>query len=87
MPVYDTSDFTVDSDLKTNRDLIVDYLKNNKVYVTDVRVIEDNRKFSVVLLLDTLCPEDEVPIDVCACFRVNPLDDDIPGGKRLLKSQ
>lgn len=87
MPVYDTSEFTVDSDLKSNRDLIVNYLKNNKVYITDVRVIEDNRKFSVVLLLDTLCPEDEVPIDVCACFRVNPLDDEIPEGKRLLKSQ
>ena len=78
MPVYDSAEMQVHPLMKEERDMISKYLKENKVWISDIQLTDFKDKFSVVMTLDTICPEDEVPIDMCVCFSASPQNDDIP---------
>lgn len=79
IPLYKTPDVQMDEHLIADRDRIVKYLSENKISATDAKITEDRGKFAVTLRLETIFPEDEVPIDVCACFALDDIKDDLPG--------
>ena len=77
MPVYDSSDVKVHPMQKRERDLINKYLLNNDFNISNVDIKEKKGRFLVIFVLDTICPEDEVPMDICLCFSAPPVNSGI----------
>ena len=65
MPVYDSDDVKVHPMQKRERDLINKYLLNNDFNISNVDIKEKKCRFLVIFALDTICSEDEVPMDIC----------------------
>ena len=65
MSVYDSDDVKVHPMQKRERDLINKYLLNNDFNISNVDIKEKRCSFLVIFALDTICPEDEVPMDIC----------------------
>ena len=70
--------------LSEDRETIIDYLLKNKVWGEDIEIMEENGKFSVTIYLSTITPDNEdVPIDLCACFYVDTNEHELPGNYQV----